>query len=124
MRKITSHRVNPANAQLEIHVHDEPGAGGACHEYEIRIADPLGGSTKEAVRISFQNGPIAEHGVNGITQEALLAICIDRLQGFQAGPFACHYNDIALWKLEEALMWLQKRTRDRMDRGVEGTSIK
>jgi hypothetical protein len=70
--------------------------------------------------IGFQNGPIKEFGLNGITQEALLAIVIDRLRSFQAGPFSSRYNAIALTKTEEALMWLQRRTVDRIRRGVEG----
>jgi hypothetical protein len=37
------------------------------------------------------------------------------------GTYACKENACALTHLEEALMWLQKRTRDRMARGVEGT---
>lgn len=37
------------------------------------------------------------------------------------GKYACRENALALTALEEALMWLQKRTRDRLARGVEGT---
>jgi len=73
------------------------------------------------VHLNFQNGPIAENGVNGITQEALIAVCIDHLESFQTGPYACRENAIALTKLQEAQMWLHKRTLDRMERGVEGT---
>lgn len=54
--------------------------------------------------------------------EALLAVVIDRLRGFQSGPYGCRENAVALTKIEEATMWLQKRTRDRMARGVEGTN--
>lgn len=74
--------------------------------------------------IQFQNGPIKEFGVNGITQEALIAICIDRLRSFQAGQYSCRENAVALTHLETAQMWLMKRTRDRMARGVEGTNQK
>lgn len=34
MRKLTDHIVNPANDKITIRVIDEPGAGGANHEYE------------------------------------------------------------------------------------------
>jgi hypothetical protein len=105
---------------------DEQGAGGACHKYEVR-ALPSPGSFSDTdvfARVSFQNGPIKENGVNGCHQEDLLAIVIDRLQCFQKGEFACRENAIALTKVEEALMWLRKRTQDRIDRGVEGTSNK
>ena len=130
IRRICTHKANPSNDHLDILVTDAPGAGGANHEYEIHlIADPDAGTPKITAdkwqqNISFQNGPINEAGVNGVTQEALLAIVIDRLECFQAGPYACRENAIALTKTQEALMWLQKRTRDRIARGVEGTSAK
>jgi hypothetical protein len=79
---------------------------------------------ENSVVLSFQNGPINEVGVNGITQEVLLAVVADRLRSFQAGPFACRENALALTKVEEAMHWLQKRTMDRMRRGVEGKSVK
>lgn len=115
MREITSHRVNPANDTIKITVLDAPGAGGANHEYMVEVPKGL------TCRISFQNGPIAEAGVNGLTQEALLAIVIDRLQAFQKGPYSCRENALALTKLEEAKLWLFSRTMERMTRGVEGT---
>lgn len=127
MRYINDHKVNPANDQLTIAVTDEPGAGGANHRYEVSgfdaSANPSCGREPGNVAkvILFQNGPINEVGVNGLTQEVLIAICIDRLRGFQKGPYACRENALALTKLEEAQMWLQSRTRARMDRGVEGT---
>ena len=131
MRELTEHRVNPANDKLVIEVLDEPGAGGANHLYRVsgfntktNASCPfqaVHGEPAVYSNVLFQNGPIAEVGVNGITQEALLAICIDRLRCFQEGPYKCRENAIALTKLEEAQMWLQKRTLARMARGVEGT---
>lgn len=123
MRTVTDHVVNPANDKLAIEVLDEAGAGGANHIYQVR-----GYHSKEAdetaVVIRFQNGPINEVGVNGITQEVLLAIVADRLRSFQAGSFACRENALALTKIEEAQHWLQQRTIARMRRGVEGTHQK
>lgn len=71
--------------------------------------------------IKFQKGAIKEHGVNGLMNEDLIAMVIDRLQSFQDSDFKCRENAVAITKLEEALMWLRKRTQDREDRGVEGT---
>jgi len=130
MRTITDHITNAANGQLAITVEDQPGAGGANHLYRITGYDK--GSNKscdsappgrpdDATEILFQNGPIAEVGVNGITQEALLAIVIDRLRSFQSGPYMCRENAIALTHIETGLMWLNQRTRNRLQRGVEGT---
>lgn len=134
MRTIRTHVVNPANDKLTITVNDEPGSGGACHLYTIEgfdtktnPSDPFVARYGEAAKHStvlFQNGPINEVGVNGVTHEALLAILIDRLQAFQAGPYACRENALALTKLEEAKHWLNSRTLARMARGVEGTHQK
>lgn len=135
MRFLTDHKVNPANDVLMIAVMDEPGAGGANHRYEITGFDTTNNpsdtsmcegvkSGYEGVEILFQNGPIAEVGVNGITQEALLAIVADRLRAFQSGPYSCRENELALTKIEEAQHWLHSRTLARMQRGVEGTHAK
>jgi len=119
MRTIEDHKVNPANDTLRIKVLDEVGSGGAHHLYEVS-ADQ-GDAFKSVVLIQFQNGPIAEFGVNGLTHEALLAIVADRLRCFQQGPYSCKANACALTHIEEALHWLQQRTIERMRRGVEGT---
>jgi hypothetical protein len=114
-RFLTGHQVNPANDLLKIEVLDEPGSGGAHHCYRITWPGDSG------TLIEFQNGPIGEVGVNGITHEALLAILIDRLECFQAGPYASLYNDDALHSLRHAQQRLLDRTRERMARNVEGT---
>lgn len=131
MRTIEDHKVNPANDLLNIAVLDDPGAGGANHLYEITGFETgtnpslpsEGTQPKSKTTILFQNGPIAEAGVNGVTHEALIAIVVDRMRSFQAGPYACRENALALTKLEEAQMWLLQRTRGRMARGVEGTHV-
>lgn len=125
-RELHDHKVNTANDRLGVEAIDSPGEGGACHRYVISgftaALNPSAGDRYSLdVELLFQNGPIGEVGVNGITHEALLAVLIDRLRGFQAGPFACRENALALTKLEEAMHWLHARTRSRMARGVEGT---
>lgn len=119
-REITSHIVNPVNDKLAIRVIDQPGAGGANHEYRIVTVDQ---PNNRHWHLSFQNGAIAEYGVNGVTQEALLAIVADRLESFQAGPFACLENLNALEHVRDAMTWLASRTKDRMARGVEGKTL-
>ncbi len=132
MRNVTDHIVegDSANHQLSIKVLDEPGAGGANHKYEIGWTRPDEGDPSGTLTsrygdvVSFQNGPIKEFGVNGVTQEALLAIVIDRLRSFQAGPFACADNHKALHHCQMAIGFLQERTKARIARGVEGTNVK
>jgi len=126
-RILTSHKVIGLNEALLVNVLDEPGQGNACHEYQIRKFvknEEDATADVELCNIQFQNGPVGEFGVNGISNEALLAIVEDRLLGFQSGQFACRENAIALTKIQEAMMWLQKRTLDRIRRGVEGTNQK
>lgn len=132
MREITSHIVNPANDKIRITVLDQQGAGGANHVYGLSGMDFIRNEAamktpddqpEGDVSIIFQCGGIAEHGVNGVTQEALLAIVADRLECFQAGPFASVYNQQALEHVKAAQDALQSRTRERMARGVEGKTV-
>lgn len=60
---------------------------------------------------------------DGTTNEELLEVLINRMQYLQ-GKFPCRENAIVITKLEESLMWLEKRTSDRKKRGVEGKQIK
>jgi hypothetical protein len=101
---------------------DEPGEGGACHEYEIKAKDPVD-SDILAGKIQFQKGPIQD-GINGCTIEDLLAVCIHRIEGFQNGDFNCEENAHALYHVKNAKQWLEDRTKDRKERGVEGTNQK
>ena len=133
-RELTDHIVNPANDKLKITVEDAPGAGGAHHFYMISGFDPRNNPSAAFIGFSdegssvfpflFQNGPINEVGINGITHEALLAILIDRLRCFQAGPYACEENGTALFHLLHAQASLHSRTLACMSRGVEGTHQK
>ena len=56
---------------------------------------------------------------NGSTNEEVLAALIDRMK-YLNNKFPCRENSIVITKLEESLMWLEKRTADRVARGVEG----
>lgn len=120
MREITSHQINECNSAITIHADErDPDNGNAPHYYEITIGEPQNGQTP--LGLTFQHGPIKEVGTNGITQEVLLAILIDRLEGFQSGPYACPENAAALLHLMQARDSLHDRTKARVARGVEGT---
>jgi hypothetical protein len=126
MREIHDHETNDANRAINVYADDQdPNNGNASHVYEFEWqakADADAGNARAQIgKIVFQNGPIGEVGVNGITNEILLTIVIDRLRGFQSSKFACRENALALTKLEEAFHWLEARTRARERRGVEGT---
>ncbi|MCA9037374.1 MAG: hypothetical protein KDA91_19695 [Planctomycetaceae bacterium] len=111
--------MNPLNEKLRVVACDNPQYGIQCAEYKVFQFDHPDHIMLE--HFHFQRGSEAYNGVNGITNEVLLAIVQDRLKGYQAGLFACRENALALTKIEEALMWLHYRSRDRLARGVEGT---
>lgn len=121
MREITTHKTNACNEDITITADErDEKYGNASHAYEIQWVENVAGICYTL--IDFQHGPIKEVGVNGITNEALLAILIDRMEGFQSGPFACDHNQKALEHLKAALRQLVLRTMERVTRGVEGTN--
>lgn len=87
---------------------------------------PAGGSVLGTeLAIEWQNGPLGR-GVdrkepNGAFVETVIAAAKQRIEYYQGSGFACRENAIAITKLDEALMWLNKRTQDREARQVEGT---
>ncbi len=99
---------------------DDPGQGNANHEYEVVLAE---NRNIILCNVHFQNGPIKEFGVIGVMNEDLIAIVIDRLEGFQSGKFACDLNERALYHLELSLKAMNERTNAREARGVEVTNV-
>lgn len=135
--EITRHRRTGGSANRGIRISDLEDLGpdgteyedgvrrndGYCHRYRIERETAAWSAVGRDAAIDilqFQDGPPADVGINGITEEALLAILIDRLERFQAGKYRCRQNAIAITKLEEALHWLGDRTAERTERGVEG----
>lgn len=86
------------------------------HQYYIE-------SGNKNTLIDFQNGPVKENGVNGLTNEVLLEILIDRTE-YLDNLFPCKENKNAIKSMKKALSEFNKRTKDRKDRGVEGTNKK
>lgn len=74
-------------------------------------------------RIKFQTGPLGETERNGTTIERILQVAWDRLQGFQAGAFACYENETAIAGINMAIEALRRRTIARQEQGVEGKSL-
>ena len=91
--------------------------------------NPAGGFVNgTGLEIYWQNGPLgrdADRKVpNGAFVETVLAAVLQRIEYYQTannGKFNCRENAIAITKIEEAILWLDKRTRDREARRVEGT---
>ena len=103
---------------------DEKGNGGANHVYSIH-ANPQETDARLMGTIQFQNGARKlEDSVHGVIDTDLLEIVRDRLKAFQAGEFASRENACALTHIEEALMWMNRRVEDRIERNVLGTNNK
>ena len=109
---------------------DEKGPGGAHHRYIICKHREDGwccGNNSEGILadIQLQCGPRKEDGsIHGVIDSDLLEIVRDRLKSFQSGEFSCRENELALNHIEEALMWLNKRVENRIERNVLGKNIK
>ena len=100
---------------------DQKGLGGDNHRYCISNFNTMDNYNRQAtpgyehlpptrqLDILFQSGNPAE-GFNGITIEALLAICEHRLLGCQEGPYQCEENLQALLGVSHALHSLHRRT--------------
>lgn len=117
MRELTSHRVTAdprdVNNALTIQV-EEPVSGPAAYRVLAH-----GGADW---RLPFHHGTLVPLGVpNGMTNEALLAVLVDRLECLQRGPRACDENRDALRGLNEALRALKHRTVRRIEEGTVGT---
>ena len=93
------------------------------HKYELANFErtQMPGQTLQFIEKSTFNTVGELRTVNdGTTNEEVLAMLIDRLK-FLGALLPSRENSIAVTKCEEALLWLNKRTADRIQRGVEGT---
>jgi hypothetical protein len=99
---------NPTGGRTVMHVADQSGESA-----ELR----------EAISIDWQDGIIPPGGVqNGAFVEDVLEAARQRILFFNSHPrFRCRENSLAITKIEEALQWLDWRTRNRVNQGVENT---
>lgn len=97
-----------------------------AHRYELENFEDKEGNGQELQFIQKEdkgdgNGFVTVS--DGTTNEEVLEVLIDRLTGLNS-KFPCKENAVAITHIETALLWLNKRTSDRMKRGVEGKNIK
>lgn len=132
-KHVKTHHGNPLNDGLDIQTVQGRGPGNAyqCYRiipFDLEVLDtarePYRASAlmRAVCDIRFQSGD-PKDGINGVSNEALLAVVRDRLEDFQAGPFACQGNAEALEAVTKAMDILAARTRERAARGVEGKPI-
>ncbi|TDI97078.1 MAG: hypothetical protein E2O29_01810 [Deltaproteobacteria bacterium] len=78
--------------------------------------------------MNWQDGPLGRgterQEPNGAFVETVISAAKQRIEFYQKandGKFKCPENAMAIIKLEEALHWLDHRTKEREERSVEGT---
>lgn len=72
-----------------------------------------------SISFTIQNGPAKENGVNGCQVDTIIEAAKAIIEGLNKN-FPCRENAMVITKLDEALMWLNKRKQDRINRNVEG----
>ena len=118
-RLVTGHAVSRngrGDMGQAVIAHGPYSPGGAQNHYLIGVGadcEMMSGGAQVLGCISFQDGNPQEVGSNGVSIEALLAVCADRLERFQDGPHANLYNAEALLGIERALEALKDRVRER-----------
>jgi hypothetical protein len=71
------------------------------------------------ITFTVQEGPIKENGINGCQIDNVIWAIAEILRSFNK-RFPCRENSCAITHLDEAMMWLEKRKKDREERDVEG----
>ncbi len=109
VRQVTRHHIEPGRADMNIQITAQGpyGPGGDQSQYVVTSGAGV------LCHVQFQQGNPADHGVNGVSLEALLAICLDRLDHLQRGPYANSYNEHARLDIERAIESLNDRVRER-----------
>lgn len=99
MREITTHRDGtPLNDLLRVEAHE------GNEKYTVFVKSH--GEWQPKLKIEFQIVEPVEAGPAGISEEALLAVLLDRLQ---QRPEQSRGKSLAITKLEEGSFWLGKK---------------
>lgn len=93
------------------------------HRYELsNFEDNSKGQQVQFIHKEQNNGSL-QTLVDGTTNEEVIEMLINRMEFLQE-KMPCRENERAIVKLIECLMWLNRRTSNRIARGVEGTHKK
>lgn len=76
-----------------------------------------------SLSFTIQSDPVGKVGINGCQADSIIDAAKTILEGLNKNV-PSRETSLAITKLDEALLWLGKRTADRVARGVEGTDQK
>ena len=115
---VTVQRLGKLN---EVYRSGDRGPCGAYHTYIVARAKREPGKNPIIALVKFQKGPRNDPGARtGVLDCDLIEIVRDRLKAFQEGEFSTAENEAAIFHLEQALQWMNRRVEDRIERGVLG----
>lgn len=100
-----------------------------ARNFEDEEGNPSGGEVRgTGLYVNWQQGPLGRgedrQEPDGAFVETVIAAAKQRLEFYQTaanGKFACEENRMAIVHLETALGYMNLRTQQREERGVEGT---
>lgn len=93
------------------------------HKYvAANFENPANGQTIQFIEKDGKPGEPLTTINDGTTNEELLAVILDRLN-FLNAKFPCRENALAITNIQQGLLWLNERTRQRVARNVEGKQI-
>ncbi len=119
MRPVTHHHSGldgDVNGAITLTAHPA-GPGGASAHYVARYVADHGVAEADLSFLQLRD-PFSV-----FTNEVLLAIVQDRLEGFQEGQFPCPENEMALAYLRRSLECLKQRTRRRLNQRIAGQHV-
>jgi len=73
------------------------------------------------VKFEIQSDPIGEVGINGCQAQDMLEYVKSLFESLN-DAFPCRENALTITKIEEAIHWQEARTKDRLQRKVEGSN--
>src|SRR5690349_11865418 len=98
-----------------------------AHKYELENFEnkqAQGQILQFIEKIPISEGSTELKTVNdGTTNEEVLEVILDRLNSLN-NKFPCRENALAITNIEQGLLWLNRRTQNRIKRNVEGKQIK
>jgi hypothetical protein len=102
----------------------DPIIPGATYKVPTYKVGNEGIEDGEGIDIVFCKGNKEDETVlrqEGVFTETLIQTCKQYLETVNVGEMATRETSMVITKLDEALMWIEKRAKDRQRRAVQGT---
>lgn len=102
----------------------DPIIAGATYRVPTYKVTNEGMQDGEGIEIVFCKGNKEDEKTlrqEGLFTETLIQTAKEYLEAVNVGPMATRETSMVITKLDEALMWIDKRANDRKLRGVQGT---